>query len=84
MLEEMFLYIQLNDDNRTYFCSSLVSKCYKEAGILQTSIPSSAYFPSHFSEDGNGIGFMMGSYLAKEQKINFDFADGKSNCCSIL
>jgi len=55
---------------RTFFCSEVVAKAYKECGILREDCPSSAYTPAMFDESNN-LQLLRGCRLLKEQKITF-------------
>ena len=38
------------DENKTYFCSELVARLYKELGLLDEEKASTRYYPVDFSE----------------------------------
>lgn len=41
------------DEKRTYFCSELIAKAFKLAGVIQNDdVPSAKFFPVNFSEEG--------------------------------
>ena len=41
------------DENRSYFCSELIAKAFKLAGVLKDcDISSAKFYPSSFSADG--------------------------------
>ncbi|CAD8091157.1 unnamed protein product [Paramecium sonneborni] len=40
----------VNSQNRTYFCSELIAKCYKILGFLPKNISSTQYWPGSFSQ----------------------------------
>jgi len=76
------------DPSRTYFCSSLVAKCYKESGILPPQIQSHQYMPKHFAEIDGCIGFMKGCELENEvHSVDFGASEDDSGtgcACTIL
>lgn len=41
------------DEKKTYFCSQLVARLYKELKLLDSSKASTSYYPIDFSEKGN-------------------------------
>jgi hypothetical protein len=62
-----------NDPKRTYFCSELIAKAYKEAGLLRTSVPTAAYYPCYFQKKKD-LKLLQGFELSPD--ISIDFADG--------
>lgn len=57
-------------DDKTFFCSELVAKAYKEAGLLREDVASCAYFPSCFEEQSNLS--LFGAELGPEILVVFD------------
>ena len=59
------------DENRTYFCSELIAKAFKLAGVIQSDdIPSTKFFPVNFSEEGqNFLKLTPNTILHREQEI---------------
>lgn len=43
---------QEEEEGKTYFCSELVARLYKELGILDESKSSTSYYPVDFSQKG--------------------------------
>jgi len=42
----------LIDDDRTFFCSELIAKCYKVCGIMkESSVSTTQFMPNDFSEE---------------------------------
>lgn len=38
-----------NLDKRKFFCSELIAKAFKEAGLIKSDLACSTYYPSSFS-----------------------------------
>jgi len=75
------------DPSRTYFCSSLVAKCYKEIDILPPQIQSHQYMPKHFAEIDSCIGFMKGCELENEvHPVDFGASedDSGTGCACVI
>jgi len=56
---------------KTFFCSELVAKAYKEMNILREDVPSSAYLPGSF-EESSGLVLFSGASLEPENRLTFD------------
>lgn len=41
------------EEKKTYFCSELVARLYKELGLLDSSRSSTSYYPVDFTDKGN-------------------------------
>jgi len=59
-----------NDPKRTYFCSELIAKAYKEAGLLRTSVPTAAYYPSYFQKKKD-LKLLKGFELSSDIFVDF-------------
>jgi len=59
-----------SDPKRTYFCSELIAKAYKEAGLLRTSVPTAAYYPSYFQKKKD-LKLLKGFELSPDIFIDF-------------
>jgi len=59
-----------NDPKRTYFCSELIAKAYKEAGLLRSSVPTAAYYPSYFQKKRD-LKLLNGFELSPDIIIDF-------------
>jgi len=59
-----------NDPKRTYFCSELIAKAYKEAGLLRTSVPTAAYYPSYFQKKKD-LKLLKGFELSSDISVDF-------------
>merc|ERR1712062_480609 len=63
--------VSVSNSERTYFCSELVAKAYKESKLLrEDGCPSSAYIPCHFAES-HDLHLLNNCCLLKEQKITW-------------
>jgi len=60
-----------SDPKRTYFCSELIAKAYKEAGLLRESVPTAAYYPSYFQKKKD-LKLLRGFELSPDISINFN------------
>ncbi|CDW88955.1 ph domain-containing protein [Stylonychia lemnae] len=58
-------------DKRQFFCSELVTKSYKELGLVETEKSSCRFFPHDFSKDGK-IAMTGDNKLGDEMLIEFD------------
>lgn len=59
-----------NDPKRTYFCSELIAKAYKEAGLLRENVPTAAYYPSYFQKKKD-LKLLQGFELSPDICIEF-------------
>ena len=59
------------DESRTFFCSELVAKAYKELGILENDNTSCAkFFPHDFSAKGDSfLKFTEGTVIEEELQV---------------
>lgn len=57
-----------NDPLKGYFCSELVAKIYKRAGLLASEKASSSYWPMDFTQRG-GICLLLEASLGAERSI---------------
>lgn len=57
-----------NDPLKGYFCSELVAKVYKRAGLLNTERASSSYWPMDFTQRG-GLSLLLDASLGAEKSI---------------
>jgi hypothetical protein len=58
------------DDDRTFFCSELIAKCYKVCGIMQeTKEASSNFLPVDFSTQSNKLKLVATAKMTSEQHI---------------
>lgn len=57
-------------EKRTYFCSELVAKCFKDLGLLSNSKSSTQYWPIDFTEDRTLD--LIGAEFGPQQLICFD------------
>lgn len=60
------------ESNKTYFCSELAARLYKELGILSEERSSSMYFPVDFSQKGDLRIIKEGVSVGEERIISFD------------
>ncbi|KAM3135611.1 hypothetical protein pb186bvf_012282 [Paramecium bursaria] len=61
---------QKKQENRTYFCSELVAKCYKHLNLLPIEYSSTQYWPGSFSQENKKLKLLYGS-LSPEFLIDF-------------
>jgi len=59
-----------NDPKRTYFCSELIAKAYKEAGLLRAGVPTASYYPSYF-QSKKDLKLLRGFELSPDIAIDF-------------
>lgn len=59
-----------NDPKRTYFCSELIAKAYKEAGLLRPSVATAAYYPSYFQKKKD-LKLLKGFELSSDIFVDF-------------
>ena len=57
---------------KTYFCSELVARLYKEMGLLDPEKSSTQYYPVDFSDSGNLKLKLPDSSLGNEVYLSFD------------
>ncbi|CAK76973.1 unnamed protein product (macronuclear) [Paramecium tetraurelia] len=62
---------QPEDKQRTYFCSELVAKAYKEMGLLELEKSSTQYFPSDFTAEKK-LQLLQGATLDPEMLVIFE------------
>jgi len=62
--------LPLSDPNRTFFCSELVAKAFKETNLLRPNCASSRYLPTTF-EERKGLTLLNGAFFGPEQTIYF-------------
>lgn len=62
------------DENRTYFCSELIAKAFKLAGVIKNDqVPSAKFFPVNFSEEGQSfLKLTAGTVIHRERIINLN------------
>lgn len=62
------------DESRTFFCSELVAKAFKELGILMNDNTSCAkFFPHDFSAKGDSfLKFTPGTIIEEELQVILD------------
>ena len=60
------------EESKTYFCSELVARLYKEIGLLDPNKASTTYYPIDFSEKGSIRLIREGAILGPEHIISFD------------
>ena len=60
------------EDKKTYFCSELAARLYKELGILNEEKSSTMYFPVDFSQKGELKIIKEGVSMGDERIISFD------------
>jgi len=60
--------VSLYDESRTFFCSELIAKAFKEVGLLRADFASSQYFPSHFQESKH-LKLLKGCSFSKEMQV---------------
>ncbi|CAD8121449.1 unnamed protein product [Paramecium sonneborni] len=58
-------------DKNTYFCSQLVAQAYKKAGILQTELSATQFWPGSFSNEKQDLE-LTGAKLSDEYLIGFN------------
>lgn len=65
-----------SEDSKTYFCSSLIAKVYKNLGLLDEKVSSIKYMPHSFTEKEDlqlkKNGKYGNAYLGKEHIIVFE------------
>ena len=59
-------------DSREFFCSELIAKAYKEAGLLNSEEASWAFMPADFSKESKRLKLEKGAKLSEEVLIRFD------------
>eukprot|EP01084_Bolivina_argentea_P109275 195312_1 len=69
--------VSLYDESRTFFCSELIAKAFKEAGLLRSDLASSQYFPSHFQQSKN-MTLLKGCSFSNEMSVRWTENDLKS------
>ncbi|CAD8166860.1 unnamed protein product [Paramecium octaurelia] len=62
---------QGQEKQRTYFCSELVAKAYKEMGLLEQQKSSTQYFPSDFTSEKK-LQLLEGATLDPEMLVIFE------------
>lgn len=60
-----------DSEKRSYFCSELVARAYKNVGLLERGKGSARYWPADFTARG-AIELEKQSYLGKEKTIVLD------------
>lgn len=60
------------DKSKTYFCSELVARLYKELGLLDEEKASTQYYPVDFSDKIRLKLHREGAYLEPERLIAFN------------
>lgn len=60
------------EESKTYFCSELVARLYKELGILNEEKSSTNYYPVDFSDKGQLKIIRDGVSIGNERLISFD------------
>lgn len=60
------------EENKTYFCSELAARLYKELGLLNEDKSSTTYFPVDFSQKGYMTIIREGVSIGNERIISFD------------
>ena len=60
------------EEKKTYFCSELAARLYKELGILDEEKSSTNYYPVDFSQKGKLKFIKPGVSLGNEKIISFD------------
>lgn len=58
-------------EERAFFCSELVTKAFKETGLLQTQLASSNFFPADFASQGR-IQLVGEARFGDEMVIQFE------------
>jgi len=61
-----------DEEKRTFFCSELVARLYKELGLLNEDKASTRYYPVDFSEKGSLKFEKKDIYLHPERLIAFN------------
>ncbi len=61
-----------DNDNREFFCSELIAKAYKEAGLIVQEQASWVYMPADFSKEGKRLKLEKDAKLSEEVMIRFD------------
>ena len=61
-----------DNDNREFFCSELIAKAYKEAGLIVQEQASWAYMPADFSKQGKRLKLEKDAKLSEEVMISFN------------
>ncbi|CAD8068902.1 unnamed protein product [Paramecium primaurelia] len=62
---------QVEEKKRTYFCSELVAKAYKEMGLLDQMKSSTQYYPSDFTQEKK-LQLLDGATLDPEMLVVFE------------
>merc|ERR1712173_389061 len=57
-----------HDESRSFFCSELVAKALKEAGLLRRDCGSAQYYPSTFQES-KGLMLLKGCSFSSEMEV---------------
>ena len=70
--------LSLQDESRSFFCSELVAKAFKETALLRRDVGSAAYFPSTFQES-KGLMLLKGCSFGPETEIIWDDDVPKEN-----
>lgn len=58
-----------DDEDRTFFCSELCAKAYKEAGLLREEVAACSYYPNSFEGDNHLS--LFGAELGPEIEVTF-------------
>jgi hypothetical protein len=61
-----------DDEKKTYFCSELVARLYKELGLLDEEKSSTRYYPVDFSDKTRLKFHREGVYMEPERLIAFN------------
>eukprot|EP01083_Nonionella_stella_P283486 964988_1 len=63
--------VPLDDESRTFFCSELIAKAFKEAELLRDDFASSQYYPSHFQQS-KALTLLKGCSFSNEMEVRWD------------
>lgn len=56
-------------EDRAFFCSELIAKCYKDCGIMQSHLHSASFNPGNFSTKGQNLNLVEGVTLGTEKLV---------------
>ena len=59
-------------EQRDFFCSELIAKAFKEAGLLASDEASHTFMPADFSNESKRLKLEKGARLGEEMMIRFD------------
>ena len=61
-----------DNEQRNFFCSELIAKAFKEAGLFSSDEASHSFMPADFSNESKRLRLEKGARLGEEMMIRFD------------